>query len=401
MGKKAIVIRKDAPGFMANRLQVATGGKTDPPGRPEWAGWSREVGSHGALILPWRQIPTYGDHYHLRFDCPARRIRRQGETAMPILDLPLAKLTSYRGSSPCPKDIDRYWDAALAEMRSVEPKVRLERSDFQTATAECFDLTFTGVGGARIHAKYLRPKGASSRHPAVLQFHGYTRNAGDWCDKLAYVSQGFSVAAMDCRGQGGSSEDVGGVKGTTFRGHIIRGLTDGAEKLLFRSTFLDTAQLAGIVMEMEEVDQARVAAMGASQGGGLTLACAALEPRIARAAPVFPFLCDYKRVWEMDLLANNSYQEILTFFRQFDPTHAMAEEYWRRLGYIDVQNIAKRIKAEVLLGIGLQDDTCPPSTQFAAYNKIRSPKGMVIYPDFGHEELPGFDDRVFQFLSRL
>ena len=31
------------------------------------------------------------------------------------------------------------------------------------------------------------------------------------------------VAAMDCRGQGGLSEDVGGVKGTTVNGHIIRG----------------------------------------------------------------------------------------------------------------------------------------------------------------------------------
>ncbi len=35
-------------------------------------------------------------------------------------------------------------------------------------------------------------------------------------------------------------------------------------------------------------------------GGALTIACAALEPRIKRAAPVFPFLCDYQRVWEMD-----------------------------------------------------------------------------------------------------
>jgi cephalosporin-C deacetylase len=147
---------------------------------------------------------------------------------MPIVDLPLAKLKTYKGSSPCPKDIDRYWDAALAEMRAVDPKVSLEKAEFQTAGAECFDLFFTGVGGARVHAKYVRPKGASGKHPAVLQFHGYTGSAGDWWDKLAFVSLGFSVAALDCRGQGGSSEDVGGVKGTTMNGQIIRGLADGA-----------------------------------------------------------------------------------------------------------------------------------------------------------------------------
>jgi cephalosporin-C deacetylase len=319
---------------------------------------------------------------------------------MPILDMPLAKLKSYKGSSPCPKDIDRYWDAALGEMRSVDPNVELVKSGFQTPGAECFDLYFTGVGGARIHAKYLRPKNAAGKHPAVVQFHGYTGSAGEWWDKLAYVSIGFSVAALDCRGQGGSSEDVGGVKGTTYKGQIIRGLADSAEKLLFRSIYLDTAELAGIVMGMEEVDPKRVGATGGSQGGGLTLACAALEPRIVRAAPVFPFLCDFKRVWEMDL-AKRAYEELATFFRQFDPTHDREEEYFTRLGYIDVQNVAKRIKAEVLLGIGLMDDVCPPSTQFAAYNKIKSKKDMVIYPDFGHEGLPGFGDRTFQFLSEL
>jgi cephalosporin-C deacetylase len=153
-------------------------------------------------------------------------------------------------------------------------------------------------------------------------------------------------------------------------------------------------------MGMDEVDPARVGAMGGSQGGGLTLACAALEPRVKRAAPMFPFLCDYKRVWEMDL-AKKAYEELARFFRQFDPNHEREDEYFARLGYIDVQNIAKRIKAEVLIAVGLMDDVCPPSTQFAAYNKIKSKKNMVIYPDFGHEGLPGFGDRTLQFLSAL
>ena len=57
--------------------------------------------------------------------------------------------------------------------------------------------------------------------------------------------------------------------------------------------------------------------------------------------------------------------------------------------------------AEVLMGTALMDQVCPPSTQFAAYNKIRSEKSLVLYPDFGHEYLPGDADRTFQFMSRL
>lgn len=320
---------------------------------------------------------------------------------MPLLfDLSFEKLMTYQGKNPRPADFDQFWDRSLAEMRALEPKVELIPAAFTTSFADCFDLFFTGIGGARIHAKFLRPKKISRPAPAVLMFHGYSGNCGDWQSKLGYAAQGFVVAALDCRGQAGLSEDVGGVKGWTLRGHIIRGLDGPPEKMLFRQIFLDTAQLAQIVMAMPEVDAKRVAATGGSQGGGLTLACAALEPRISRLAPVFPFLSDYLRVWEMDLDVA-AYEELRDYFRKFDPLHQRKDEIFTKLGYIDVQHLAPRIRGEVLMGVGLMDTICPPSTQFAAYNKIPAPKSLAIYPDFGHEGLPGLDDRIFQFVSEI
>ncbi|GIO89943.1 alpha/beta fold hydrolase [Paenibacillus lactis] len=316
---------------------------------------------------------------------------------MPMIDMPLAELRQYQGTNPKPADFDAYWDRALTELRSVEPMVELVASDFQTPQAECFDMYYNGVRGARIHAKYLRPRGLEQPHPAVLLFHGYSGNAGDWSDKLSYVSLGYSVLAMDCRGQGGLSEDTGGVKGTTLNGHIVRGLDDHPDQLLFRQMFLDTAQLARVAFELPETDASRVYATGGSQGGALTLACAALEPRIRKLAAVFPFLCDYKRVWEMDL-AKDAYQELRTFFRYHDPLHEREEEIFTKLGYIDLQFLAERIRGEVLMLVGLMDTVCPPSTQFAAYNKMTAKKQLVIYTDYGHEHLPAANDKVMQFL---
>lgn len=319
---------------------------------------------------------------------------------MPIIDKPLAELRVYQGINPRPRDFDEFWDKSLAEMNAVDSAVELRPADFSTPFAECFDLFFTGVGGSRVHAKYLRPKKVKEPHPAVLQFHGYSGNCGDWQEKLGYVGLGFSVAALDCRGQGGLSECLEPVRGNTFKGQIIRGLDDDPEKFVFRQIFLDTAQLAKIVSGFSEVDPGRLGAMGGSQGGALTLACAALAPEIRRAAPVFPFLCDYQRVWEMDL-AVAAYEELRSYFRLFDPRHERQEEIFTKLGYIDIQHLAPRIRAEVLIGTGLMDTICPPSTQFAAYNKISSKKNMIIYPDFGHEGLPGFNDATFEFLSKL
>ena len=334
---------------------------------------------------------------------------------MPLIDLPLPALLTYAGRNPRPADFDAYWAAALRELDATDPQPELRPA---TAIAphqtEAFDLWFTGVGGARIYAKYLRPKSTSTpstststsplkpaRRPAVLQFHGYSGHSGDWLDKFGWPAEGFCYAAMDCRGQGGRSEDSGRVKGTTLRGHIVRGLDDpDPRNLAFRQIFLDTAQLARVVMNFPEVDADRVGCFGASQGGALSLACAALEPRIRRTAPVFPFLCDYQRVWEMDL-AKEAYEELRTFFRAFDPRHEREAEIFTKLGYIDCQHLAPRIQAEVLMFTSLMDTICPPSSQFAAYNKITAPKNYVLYPDFTHEPLPGQLDRTYAFMRGL
>ncbi|MFD2081061.1 cephalosporin-C deacetylase [Actinopolymorpha cephalotaxi] len=324
---------------------------------------------------------------------------------MPLtFDMPREQLATYTGTNPRPADFDEYWDAALAELDALDPKVELEPADFQTAFAECFHLWFQGTGGARVHAKLLRPRNAAEQHPGVVHFHGYSGRSADWSELLGHVAMGYTVAALDCRGQGGLSEDVGGVTGWTLRGHIVRGLDDGLaqapEKLYYRHVYLDTALLARIVMGMDDVDENRVGATGGSQGGGLTLACAALEPRIRRAAPTFPFLTDYRRVWDLDL-AKNAYAELQEWFRRFDPLHEREDEVFTTLGYVDVQHLAPRIRAEVLMGVGLGDQVCPPSTQFAAYNKITSPKSLRMYPDYGHEGLPGNGDAIYTFLAQL
>lgn len=320
---------------------------------------------------------------------------------MPLIDKPLAELQEYEGVNPRPQDFDTYWAESLAELNEIDPEVKLTPNlELNTSKTECFDLYFTGVGGARIYAKYLRPKGAI-QCPAVINFHGYSADSGDWVDKLAYTSEGFAVAAMDCRGQGGQSSDVGGVYGTTLRGHIIRGLEDADPKaLLFRSIFLDTALLTRIVASFDEVDSERIGCLGGSQGGGLALACAALSPYIKRCASFFPFLCDYQRVWEMDL-AKDAYEELSYYFRRRDPSHANQEKMFEKLGYIDCQNLAPMIRAKVLMQTGLMDTICPPSTQFAAYNKIQSKKEMLVYPDYAHEVAPRGWDKTFNFLMQL
>ncbi|WP_172254101.1 alpha/beta fold hydrolase [Saccharibacillus deserti] len=316
-------------------------------------------------------------------------------------DLPLHELREYGGKSPKPDDFDEYWARALQELDRQSLDYELVPAEMYSPAAECFHLYFTGVGGARVHAKYVRPRHLAQPGPGVAMFHGYACDSGDWSEKILYAASGVSVLALDCRGQGGPSEDVLRTSGPTLRGHVIRGLEDAnPDNLYYRNVFLDTVQTARILMSLPNVDETRIAALGYSQGGALTVACAALEPRIALAIPVYPFLSDYRRAWEMEVVSS-AYEELSYYFRWFDPQHKRAEETFRRLGYIDIQHLASRIRARVIWVTGLTDTVCPPSTQFAAYNKIAADKEMLLLYEHGHEWLPGVGDRALSEITSL
>lgn len=319
---------------------------------------------------------------------------------MPEIDFNIDELEKYKGINPSPSDLDQYWREAMEELDSFPWDITYSPSEFQAPGVECFDLYFTGVGGARIYAKYLKPQKIGNDSPAILQFHGYLCTSGEWSEKLKYAYAGFTVLAMDCRGQGGKSWDSVKTSGLTMVGHIVRGLNDGEESLTYRSIFLDCAQLGKIAMGLPGVDRKRVATTGYSQGGALSLACAALVPEINRVAPVYPFLSDYKRVWDMDL-DKGAYGELRTFFRMYDPNHLNEDKTFHTLGYIDIKNLAKRVKAQVFMGITLMDTVCPPSTQFAAYNNLETDKKKIIFYDHGHENLPGMDDKIFTYLLEM
>ena len=316
-------------------------------------------------------------------------------------DLPLEELKKYRGTNEKPADFNQYWDRSLAELDALSLDYELVPAPFTSRAADCYDLYFEGAGGAKVHCQLVKPKGQQGKGPGLLLFHGYHGSSGDWSQKIGYAAEGYTVLALDCRGQGGESEDHLQVRGTTLKGHIIRGIDEeDPMELYYRYVYLDTVQAARILMSMEHVDEDRIGAYGASQGGALTIACAALEPRVKLAAAVYPFLSDFRRAWDLDI-TSSAYEEIHYYFKFRDPLHKKEEEVFRKLGYIDIQHLADRVKGKVLWAVGMEDAICPPSTQFAAYNKIKSPKELLVYYEYGHEHIRTLSDRVHDFFTDL
>ena len=87
---------------------------------------------------------------------------------MPLtFDMPLEQLKTYQGQNPRPDNFDTFWDKSIAKMQAVDPHLELVPAKFQTPFAECSHMYFTGVDGARIHAKLLQPRQDTAPHPAA------------------------------------------------------------------------------------------------------------------------------------------------------------------------------------------------------------------------------------------
>jgi len=61
---------------------------------------------------------------------------------MPLVDMSIEKLFEYKGVSPCPNDIDEYWDSALDEMNSLNPNAEFIKKEFPSKAADMYDLFY-------------------------------------------------------------------------------------------------------------------------------------------------------------------------------------------------------------------------------------------------------------------
>ncbi len=306
---------------------------------------------------------------------------------------------SVLGTTPLPKDLDVFWAKRMEEAEKIPLLYESKPSKIPCfPTCEYRDLWFEGMRGARLYARYIKPV-QDHPVPLVLQFHGYPGSSRSFLEHSSFAGMGMAVIAMDCPGQGGRSQDAGGFEGTTAAGHLVAGLDGPPENMYYVRLYQDIRILCRIVRTLDGIDQKRIYINGASQGGGLGLACAALNPDLPRkAAILYPFLSDFQKVWELGA-DETAYEGLRYYTRWFDPTGQRTEEIFTKLGYMDVHNLASWVQCEVLFGTGLCDTICPPITQYAAYNQLRCPKTHVLFPEFGHEEIQAFDDLLLDFFS--
>jgi cephalosporin-C deacetylase len=308
---------------------------------------------------------------------------------MPSIDMPLDALHRYKPSLNREEDFESFWRSTVAAAVKQPLNAELVPYNLPAKGMTCYAVRFDGFEGGRIAGWYVQPD-TSGPAPGLVVYHGYSGRAPRPLELLALASQGIAVLSMDCRGQNGQSQDAS----TPSEGHQMGWMTKGIrdpQTYYYRYVYADALRALELLAGRAEVDADRLAVTGGSQGGGLSLATAALTDRNLRLAlPDIPFLCDFRR--SIEITSNGPYPEIVNFLKVFPH---LRERAMRTLSYFDCMNLAPWIRCRTVVSNCLWDDICPPSSIFAAYHHLQCERSMEIYPYHKHE-IP-YEHNEFRF----
>ncbi|RPH98581.1 MAG: hypothetical protein EHM72_12720, partial [Calditrichaeota bacterium] len=269
-----------------------------------------------------------------------------------------------------PADFEAFWQQRKQELAQVDPEFKMIRSDRSTDQMDVYLVEMQSYGRVKIRGWYTVPT-HNAPHPAILSLPGYTSTMWPSVDRT-----NAATLALNPRGHGNSKDDVD-PQDQEFM--FIGFDPENPQLYIYAGVFMDCLRAVDFLSSRPEIDASRIGVEGASQGGGLALATAALDSRVIFCAADIPWLGDWIGYLEAEFWGWNNYPKL--FALHPDLTFAGINQF---LSYFDTMNMAEWIRCPVLMSVGLQDDVCPPRTAFSVYNALATDKSFVVYPFTGH-----------------
>ena len=278
-------------------------------------------------------------------------------------------------ASSRPTDFDRFWADTRRELAATPLNAKLTPDPEHTdAAVACFKASYASLHGIIVHARYCRPA-RGHNFPAVLITPWYSKGAIPPPYSLALRG----IAELEFQARGFEVDQSSYPLANSW--YILDGI-ETPESYIYREIVSHALRGLDFLAAQPDVNVHRLAVMGASQGGGVSLLVAGLDPRVTAVAADFPFLTD----WPESLSAPNSpYSSV----REFIEAHPVKRDaVMRTVSYYDTLDVAARIRVPVLVQTGLKDNTCPAPAIVKMYRRLKSlKKKLNRYPTADHSDL--------------
>jgi len=291
-----------------------------------------------------------------------------------------------------PADFNNFWEQAKADLAKIPMDARMtllpERC---TENVNVYHVNLQNYRlNTRLYGILCVPK-KEGKYPAILQVPG--AGARPYNGDIANAEKGFITFQIGIHGVP-VNMDVSvynNLMAGALAGYWNNNLDD-KDRYYYKRVYLGCVRANDFIVSLQQYDGQNLGVTGGSQGGALSIITAAIDPRVKFLASFYPALSDltgylkgraggWPHLFDKNNLAfNNTKEKINT------------------AGYYDVVNFARQLKVPGMYSMGFNDETCPPTSMYAAYNVISSPKQLFIVPETGHWTYPEQNEKLTNWL---
>lgn len=274
-----------------------------------------------------------------------------------------------------PADFHDYWAKVLEEARKapLNPTMTLlpERC---TETDNVYQVSFqTKAWGGRFYGILSLPK-KEGKYPALLRVPGagvrpYTGDTYTAPGKVITLEVGIHGIPVTMQPSVYDALAAGALNNYWIFGR------DNRDASYYNRVVVGALRAVDFLCSLPQYNGKALGVTGSSQGGALSVITAALDPRVTFLAAVHPALCDHEAFLQKRACGWPHY------FYYYGAPDAKTLETVR---YYDTGNFARLLGVPGWFSWGYNDEVCPPTSMYAAYNVVTAPKELHLYLETGH-----------------
>ncbi len=276
-----------------------------------------------------------------------------------------------------PADFNAFWNKGKEELSKIPMDIKMTLwPEKSSGNSNVYIVNVQGYGNSRLYGVLAVPK-KEGKYPAVLQVPG--AGIRPYFPDLEVADQGVIVFTIGIHGIPVNMDPVvydnlnnGALKGYFFFN------PENKDRYYYKRVYLNCIRANDVIASLPQFDGVNLAVSGNSQGGALSIITAALDSRVKHLASVHPALCDLTGYFNGRA---GGWPHIFAESNQWFSNSTAVKE---TIPYYDVVNFATDVKVNGYYTWGFNDETCPPTSFYAAYNMITAPKQTAVFHDSGH-----------------